>query len=376
MRPKPSISGAGAGACGEGGVVGRHAAAKHRGDRALGDRGGLRNGLRGGGAGRRLGLAVRRRQAAGGLGRGRPAGRRAGRRLRRAGAQRDRGDRRRRRAPWPPPRRRLRPAATAAIVHAADHAEGMGASLRAGIASLPPDAAGAFVFLGDMPRVPPRVLQPLADAVAGGRAGRRAGLPGPPRQSGAARPRPVPAAAARSPATPARAACCRAWATGWPWSRAPTTGCCSTWIRPATCLRPERRPATAPGRRRGSGGRRCSRAPPRWPRSSGRRSGRRPRRRSAPRPRAISRPASSRTTTASPLSKRPSTRAHAGRQQALAAPQRRGRAGVDHQRALRAPASRRSRPCRRRPACVDGSIRVARSPSSTACSGDGRGGRA
>jgi len=54
------------------------------------------------------------------------------------------------------------------IVHAADHAEGMAASLRAGIVSLPPDAAGAFVFLGDMPRVPHAVLAPLAAAVAAG----------------------------------------------------------------------------------------------------------------------------------------------------------------------------------------------------------------
>ena len=56
----------------------------------------------------------------------------------------------------------------AVIVHAAEHAEGMGASLRAGIASLPPDAAGAFVFLGDMPRAPHSVLQPMADAVLAG----------------------------------------------------------------------------------------------------------------------------------------------------------------------------------------------------------------
>ncbi|MFZ5668518.1 MAG: NTP transferase domain-containing protein, partial [Pseudomonadota bacterium] len=34
------------------------------------------------------------------------------------------------------------------------HAEGLAASLRAGIAGLSPDAAGAFLFLGDMPRVP------------------------------------------------------------------------------------------------------------------------------------------------------------------------------------------------------------------------------
>jgi len=54
------------------------------------------------------------------------------------------------------------------IVHAADHTEGMGASLRTGIASLPEDAAGAFVFLGDMPRVPHSVLAALADALAAG----------------------------------------------------------------------------------------------------------------------------------------------------------------------------------------------------------------
>ena len=58
----------------------------------------------------------------------------------------------------------------ALIVHAADHAEGMGASLRTGIASLPDDAAGAFVFLGDMPRAPHSVLKPMADAVIAGAA--------------------------------------------------------------------------------------------------------------------------------------------------------------------------------------------------------------
>jgi molybdenum cofactor cytidylyltransferase len=41
----------------------------------------------------------------------------------------------------------------AIIVHAPDYADGMGASLRTGIASLPPDADGVFVFLGDMPRM-------------------------------------------------------------------------------------------------------------------------------------------------------------------------------------------------------------------------------
>jgi molybdenum cofactor cytidylyltransferase len=54
------------------------------------------------------------------------------------------------------------------IVRAADYAEGMGASLRAGIASLPADTAGAFVFLGDMPRVPTAVLRRMAEAVQAG----------------------------------------------------------------------------------------------------------------------------------------------------------------------------------------------------------------
>jgi molybdenum cofactor cytidylyltransferase len=54
------------------------------------------------------------------------------------------------------------------LVHAPDHAEGMAASLRAGIASLPNDATAAFVFLGDMPRVPPSVLKPMAEAVRAG----------------------------------------------------------------------------------------------------------------------------------------------------------------------------------------------------------------
>ena len=54
------------------------------------------------------------------------------------------------------------------IVHAADHAEGMGASLRQAAAALPTDAQGVFVFLGDMPRVPVSVLEPLAQAVRDG----------------------------------------------------------------------------------------------------------------------------------------------------------------------------------------------------------------
>jgi molybdenum cofactor cytidylyltransferase len=54
------------------------------------------------------------------------------------------------------------------LVNAADHAEGMAATLRAGIASLAPDTGGAFVFLGDMPRVPAAVLAKLAEALAAG----------------------------------------------------------------------------------------------------------------------------------------------------------------------------------------------------------------
>ncbi|HEY3889390.1 MAG TPA: nucleotidyltransferase family protein [Caulobacteraceae bacterium] len=59
-------------------------------------------------------------------------------------------------------------AARLKLVNAPDHAEGMAATLRAGIASLAPDAAGAFVFLGDMPRVPVAVLHKLAAALADG----------------------------------------------------------------------------------------------------------------------------------------------------------------------------------------------------------------
>lgn len=54
------------------------------------------------------------------------------------------------------------------VVHADDHAEGMGASLRRGAAELPAHCAGVFVLLGDMPRVPHAVLSPLAEAVRAG----------------------------------------------------------------------------------------------------------------------------------------------------------------------------------------------------------------
>lgn len=53
-------------------------------------------------------------------------------------------------------------------LHAADHAEGMAASLRAGVSALPTGTEAVFVFLGDMPRVPRAVLAPLAAAVRSG----------------------------------------------------------------------------------------------------------------------------------------------------------------------------------------------------------------
>lgn len=54
------------------------------------------------------------------------------------------------------------------LVHAIEHAQGMAASLRAGIAALPADTAGTFVFLGDMPLIPTDILRPLALALARG----------------------------------------------------------------------------------------------------------------------------------------------------------------------------------------------------------------
>ena len=54
------------------------------------------------------------------------------------------------------------------LVRADRHTDGMAESLKAGVASLAPDSAGAFVFLGDMPRVPPAVTVALAEAFHGG----------------------------------------------------------------------------------------------------------------------------------------------------------------------------------------------------------------
>lgn len=51
------------------------------------------------------------------------------------------------------------------LVHAADHGEGLSASLRAGIASMPGDCDGVFIFLADMPSIPPFVARALAEAM-------------------------------------------------------------------------------------------------------------------------------------------------------------------------------------------------------------------
>lgn len=59
-------------------------------------------------------------------------------------------------------------AARLEIVHARNHTEGMSATLKAGLAALPPDCAGVFVFLGDMPTIPLAVPPALARALNGG----------------------------------------------------------------------------------------------------------------------------------------------------------------------------------------------------------------
>jgi molybdenum cofactor cytidylyltransferase len=56
------------------------------------------------------------------------------------------------------------------LVHAPRHAAGLSASLAAGVAALPPDGEGVFVFLGDMPRVPAGVAAAMAEALCSGAA--------------------------------------------------------------------------------------------------------------------------------------------------------------------------------------------------------------
>jgi molybdenum cofactor cytidylyltransferase len=55
------------------------------------------------------------------------------------------------------------------LVHAPDYREGLAASLRTGIRALPASAGGAFIFLGDMPRIPLSIPSRLPQALEGGR---------------------------------------------------------------------------------------------------------------------------------------------------------------------------------------------------------------
>ncbi|MGH7101176.1 MAG: nucleotidyltransferase family protein, partial [Acetobacteraceae bacterium] len=50
------------------------------------------------------------------------------------------------------------------IVHAPDYAEGLSASLKAGIAAVPPECPGAIICLGDMPLVTGRMIDRLLAA--------------------------------------------------------------------------------------------------------------------------------------------------------------------------------------------------------------------
>jgi molybdenum cofactor cytidylyltransferase len=52
----------------------------------------------------------------------------------------------------------------ASFVHAPDFADGLSASLRTGLAALPPEVAGVLVCLGDMPLVEPATLRRLVAA--------------------------------------------------------------------------------------------------------------------------------------------------------------------------------------------------------------------
>lgn len=54
------------------------------------------------------------------------------------------------------------------MIHAREHEEGMAASIRAGVEGLPRDCAGAFIFLGDMPKIPQGLPGKLAQALAAG----------------------------------------------------------------------------------------------------------------------------------------------------------------------------------------------------------------
>lgn len=53
-------------------------------------------------------------------------------------------------------------------IRCADHAAGMSSSLRCGLSALPAYSRAAFIFLGDMPSVPPRLAKRMLDAVDAG----------------------------------------------------------------------------------------------------------------------------------------------------------------------------------------------------------------
>jgi molybdenum cofactor cytidylyltransferase len=52
------------------------------------------------------------------------------------------------------------------VVHNPQFGSGMASSLRAGLTAVPPDAEGALVMLGDMPLIPPHVIDRLIAAAA------------------------------------------------------------------------------------------------------------------------------------------------------------------------------------------------------------------
>ena len=54
------------------------------------------------------------------------------------------------------------------LAYAHDHAAGLSASLKTGLAALPSGTDGVFVFLGDMPRIPTMVFAALCEAIDNG----------------------------------------------------------------------------------------------------------------------------------------------------------------------------------------------------------------
>jgi molybdenum cofactor cytidylyltransferase len=53
------------------------------------------------------------------------------------------------------------------VIHAPRYAEGMAETLKTGVGALSTEADGAFVFLGDMPRVPLSLATRLAEGIGG-----------------------------------------------------------------------------------------------------------------------------------------------------------------------------------------------------------------